>query len=269
VVGLNSVKSLQGGRVEVKESDLALANACREKLLQASVGTRQVTVKRRAVRFTGDLAKDFAGRDLLTFEKSREGRVEAALACDAEHLYIGWRVSDETPWVNGASDPAQMYARGDTVDFQLGTDPHADPHRLDAGLGDLRISIGNCQGKPTAVVYRRLAKEKRPRKFFSGVVRDGYEMQSVTVLEDARIEVKVEAKHKRYTVEAAIPLPRIGLRLEPGLTLSGDIGATHGDPTGTDTVLRTYWNNQATGMIADEVFELKMQPRNWGEFVFE
>lgn len=162
-----------------------------------------------------------------------------------------------------------MYATGDTVDLQLGTDPQATPKRRDAVLGDLRLSIGNFQGQPTAVAYRRVATEKAPRKFFSGVVREGYEMQSVVVLKDATIEVKTDQRRRNYTVEAAIPLKALGLTIKPGLKLTGDLGATHGDPTGKDTILRTYWNNQQTGLVADEVFELKMQPANWGRLSFE
>jgi hypothetical protein len=33
--------------------------------------------------------------------------------------------------------------------------------------------------------------------------------------------------------------------------------------------LRVYWSNKATGIVADEVEELKMQPSLWGEFDFE
>ncbi|MDA0838598.1 MAG: PQQ-binding-like beta-propeller repeat protein [Planctomycetota bacterium] len=269
VVGLDTVRKLKGGKLEVKESDLALARNFREKLLQQSVGIREVTVDKRSVTFTGDLRKDFGTREPLTFEKNRAARIEAAIACDDNSLYLGWQVDDATPWVNGASDPFQMYAAGDTVDFQLCTDPKSDPKRSEAVLGDLRLSIGNFQGKPTAVIYLHVATEKQPRKFFSGVIREGYEMQSVLVLKDAKIEVKIDDRNKRYTVEAAIPLKALGLTTQPGLKLTGDIGATHGDPSGTDTRLRTYWNNQSTGIVDDEVFELKMEPSKWGQLVFE
>jgi hypothetical protein len=94
-------------------------------------------------------------------------------------------------------------------------------------------------------------------------------MDSVKVLDSAKINVKIDAKRKMYTVEAAIPLADIDLTPAPGLKLYGDFGATHGDPAGTDTVLRTYWNNQFTGLVADEVFELKMEPKNWGILNFE
>ena len=268
VAGLETVRKIKGGGLEVKDSDIALAKGFREKLLQASIGTGICTVKKQTVSFTGDMRKDFSGIDTLKFEKNKAAKVEAAISYDDNNLYLGWQVGDDTPWVNGASDPAQMYAMGDTVDFQIGTDPKAEPKRNEAVLGDLRLSIGNLQGKPTAVVFRRIAEDKQPRKFFSGVVREGYEMQSVKVLEDAKIEVKADAKKKQYIVEAVIPLKSLGLNPKNGLKLQGDIGVTHGDSAGQDTVLRSYWNNQKTGLVADEVFELKMEPANWGVFNF-
>lgn len=50
--------------------------------------------------------------------------------------------------------------------------------------------------------------------------------------------------------------------------LSGGIFAC-GDPGGQGTVLRTYWNNQKTGIVDDEVAELMMEPKNWGELIFK
>jgi hypothetical protein len=159
-----------------------------------------------------------------------------------------------------------MYARGDTVDLQLGTDPAADPKRTKPVKGDLRLSIGNFQGKPNAVVYRKVADEKKPKTFSSGVIKK-YVMDSVTILAEAKVNVKVEGK--RYVVEAAIPLSALGLKLTDGLALRGDFGATHGDKSGKDTMLRTHWNNQTTGIVNDEVFELRMEPANWGEITFQ
>jgi hypothetical protein len=117
------------------------------------------------------------------------------------------------------------------------------------------------------VVYRKVADEKRPKVFSSGVVQE-YPMDSVVVLPDAQLVTKVDAKKKQYVVEAAIPLAAIGLSMKDGLTLRGDFGATHGDKSGSDTLLRTHWNNQSTGLVSDEVFELKMEPANWGELLF-
>ena len=267
VVGLDSVQKLGRGKLSVSASDCQLAAGFREKLRQAAVGTRQVIVKKKTVAFGGDLRKDFAIRDPIRFAKGRS-KVEAAIAYDDTNLYLAWSVQDATPWVNGAAEPAVMYATGDTVDFQLGADPGANKKRREPVRGDLRLSIGNFKGKPSAVLYRPLAKDRYPRKFFSGTVKGGYEMQSVVVLDDALIKVKVN-KNRSYLVEAAIPLSALGLKPVPQLKLSADIGVTYGNAAGDDTVLRNYWNNQATGIVADEVWELKLEPKNWGELIFE
>ena len=100
-------------------------------------------------------------------------------------------------------------------------------------------------------------------------MKDGYEMQSVSVLSNAKITVKVDKGGRGYVVEAAIPLADLGLIPVPGLTLSGDVGATYGNPAGDDTVLRSHWSNQATDFVADEVWELMIEPKNWGALTFE
>jgi hypothetical protein len=107
------------------------------------------------------------------------------------------------------------------------------------------------------------------RKFFSGTVKEGYVIESVKVLDNVKVEVKADANAKRYVVEAAVPLADLGLKPAADLTLSGDFGATFGDQAGKDTVLRSHWSNQATGIVADEVWELVPQPQNWGQITFQ
>ncbi len=269
VVGLDSVKKIPGGKLTIAPKDLAEAKRIREKLLQASVGTKRLQVMKKTVTFTGNLRKDFSGSKPARFAKDDSAAVQASLAYDDRNLYLGYYVKDQTPWVNGASDPAQMYAMGDTVDFQIGTDRKANG-KGGPSLGDLRLSVGNCQGKNVAVVYRPKAKpgEQAPKTFYSGVVRQGYKMESVKVLKDAKINVTIGKDKKSVTVEVAVPLRSLGLKPKTGLKLPGDIGVTHGDAAGKDTILRTYWNNQKTGLVADEVFELKLTPGDWGIFTF-
>ena len=143
------------------------------------------------------------------------------------------------------------------------------PLRFEVAKGDVRLSIGSFHGKPTAVIYRPAAPgagKNNTKTFSSGVVEE-YTVDSVEVITDARIEVKTHAKG--YVVEAAIPLASLGLKIGDGLKLFGDFGVTHGDANSRDTALRTYWSNRATGIVSDEVFELKIEPRNWGELTFE
>jgi hypothetical protein len=268
VVGLDTVHALPGSSVTIAAADVSTAETFRQRYLQEASTLKRLIARRATVTFSGDLAKDFSAAEIADYKKDDATACRTALAWDDKNLYVGWQVKDATPWVNGADAPEFLYARGDTVDLQLATDPKADKNRAEGVLGDMRISIGPFGGKPTVVVYRKVAAEKRPKVFNSGVTK-GYQMDSVVVLADASVEVKVDAVNKRYVVEAALPLAALGFRPSAGAPIRADFGATHGDKEGRDTVLRSYWSNQNTGLVSDEVYELQMTPAAWGEIKFE
>jgi len=234
--------------------------------LQAAAAGRKLRIKKATISFTGNFGADFRNAEIVDYRKTEEGRIRTALAYDDEKLYVGWEVRDATPWVNSAKDISQIYACGDTVDLQLGTDPNADPKRTQPQKGDIRISIGNFQGQPTAVLYRFVSEEKKPRVFTSGVIK-GYQVDYVDVLSQALLQVKVNKDN--YVVEIAMPFSVLGISPKPQLALRGDVGATHGDVSGERTKLRTHWSNQKTGLVDDVVFELQIAPQNWGEMIFE
>ena len=268
VVGLDTIKTLpDSGKITLSAADVVEARAFSGRYLQNASGTKRIVVKKATPSFTGDLDKDFAGQQIAEYQRMDSAKVRTALAWDDQNLYAAWEVKDDSPWVNGADAPEYMYARGDTVDLQLGTDPGADKQRKEAVAGDLRLSIGPYKGKPTAVIYRKVSAAKAPKSFSSGVTRD-YVMESVLVVPDVKLQVGVDAVKRQYTLEAAIPLKALGLQPKNKLAISGDFGATHGSKAGNDTILRSYWNSQATGLVSDEVFELKIEPLNWGELSF-
>lgn len=264
VVGIESVRALPTGSITINESDVASATTFRQRYLQEAVGVKRIAAYYGTPKFTGDLDKDFVGAAIAKFQKQDVTSCRTALAWDDKNLYVGWDVRDATPWVNGADAPEFLYARGDTVDLQLGVDPKAPKNRKDAVLGDLRLSIGSFEGKTTAVLYRKVANEKNVKFFSSGVVK-GYQMDSVLVLKDIPIDVKVDRAKQKYVVEAAIPFAALGFTPAEGMNLRADFGVTHGNKEGRRTVLRTHWSNQNTGLVSDEVFELQMTPAAWGE----
>jgi len=268
VVGLDTVKELRGNPIQINADEAKQAQKIRESLLQGAVGTRRMSVNKKTPTLTGDFEKDFKGAEVISFKKTDDAAARAAAAWDDQNLYLAWEVNDATPWGNSAEAAEEMYVRGDTVDFQLGTDPKADKNRNDAVLGDLRLSIGNFKGKPVAVLYRKASTEKKPKTFSSGVVKE-YVMDYVAPVDSAAIKVNTRPNEKRYTVEAAIPLAALGLKTAPDLTLRGDFGVTHGDQASQRTRLRSYWSNQHTGIVDDVVFELQMEPKNWGELIFK
>ncbi|MBC7980273.1 MAG: hypothetical protein H7Y36_06895 [Armatimonadetes bacterium] len=266
MTGFKDAKLISGSKLKISAAEIAKAGTFREEQLQTSKGTPRVTAKKMTPKFTGALDQDFGGAEVVKFEKQEDAAVRTSLAYDDQNLYLAWEVRDATPWINGAEAADQMYLSGDTVDFQLGANPKADPKRDKAVAGDLRLSIGDLKGKPTAVIYREVSARKQPKIFSSGVIKS-FNVESVLTLSDAKIEVKKDAD--RYLIEAAIPLNALDLKPVPGLTLRGDFGVTHGDPAGKRTRLRSYWSNQHTGIVDDAVFELMLEPKNWAEFTFE
>jgi len=267
VTGWDGIRALpQTGRFTVTDEDVRQATRFQAEYRQEAAGLKRTVIPRRTPAFTGNLAEDFAGSPEIRFG-SRGMMADARLAVDDTSLYLGFRVEDPTPWVNGADVVQEMYTHGDTVDFQLGTDPDADAGRREETLGDLRLSIGNFNGTPTAVIYRRVWTESQPWTAYSGVVRDGWRLEYVAVVDAARIRVDKETR--AYTVQAAIPLEVLGLSPTPGLVLRGDLGVTFGDSEGNRTVRRQYWSNRNTGLVDDAVFELQLTPTAWGELVFD
>jgi len=269
-VGFDTVRSLGDGSLSIAPGEAISAEVMAGARRQAQAEPKSTVLRKRTIEtFTGDLGRDFGPAERLNYYRQRNSAVATVAAWDDHYLYIGWEVRDSTPWVNGADVPEYMYTSGDTVDFQIALDPAADPARGEAAAGDVRLSIGNFRGDPTSVLFRYVAPDRRgdtTRSFSSGVV-DGCVVDSVEVIEEARIEVR--KRNDGYTVEAAIPLAALGLKLEPGFATTGDFGVTHGDLAGNQTALRTYWSNQATGIVDDDVFELKIQPRHWGGLRFE
>ncbi len=266
---LDQVKQLQGVEpISIATADLPLAQRFREQAQQAVVGVQRLVVKRAtaAPTFTGDIAKDFASASLAAYDKGEGAHARTAMLWDDTHLYLAWEVQDRSPWTNGARSGDALYWSGDTVDFQLGTNPAAAVDREEAVQGDLRLSIGSLAGKDTAVVFRKVAEHKQPKTFTSGVIKD-YVMDSVLTLDAAAITVTRHADS--YTVEAVIPLHDLGFTAHTDLKLKGDFGVTFGNQAGDRTRLRSYWSNQHVGIVDDVVFELKMEPKYWGELSFE
>ncbi len=68
---------------------------------------------------------------------------------------------------------------------------------------------------------------------------------------------------------AAIPLADLGLPRQGTVTLKGDFGVIYGDDAGSIDLLRSYWSNQATGLVNDVPGEIMINPRLWGTLRFE
>ena len=253
VVGLDSVTVLGDGTVHLKSAASAAAQPSEVKLPELELHARKLTPT-----FVGKkLSDDFPSAQRIPYTRPGGADIVSTIAWDKKNLYLAWQVPDSTPWVNASEDAAYMYTLGDTVDFQLA-----------APWGNLRISIGDFGDKTTAVLYCDTippGTKATPRVFRSGTV-DRFLVEHVSVIADA--EIAVHKSENSYIVEAAIPYGNLGFTIKDRQTLRGDFGVTFSGRNGQDTVRRLYWSNKATGIVNDDVAELRLEPENWGTIRF-
>jgi hypothetical protein len=256
IKGWEKTKRLPVQKTSVSKDDFAKSAAIAAKMDEKQSEKKEYKLNKHTPgTYYANLNADFKGQKREYFYRKRSAAVQVAASYDDTNLYVGWQVSDETPWVNGAEEAQYMYGRGDTVDLQIQATDYKGKKAYQ------RLSIGNLKGKATAVLYREKSAVKKPAAFSSGVITD-FPVDYVSVEPDVTIQTKVRGQV--YWVQAAIPWKVLGIAPTPGAKYAVDFGATHGDKNGTDTVLRTHWNNTNTGLVNDEVFELKLEPRNWG-----
>ncbi len=198
---------------------------------------------------------DFSKANSIQTGPGRGGKAIAGY--DDKFLYIAYRVADDSPFVNSGTDWPYLFKTGDLADILLCTTADADPKRK-AGKGDLRLLFAPYMGKPVVIVNQKVADggPVAPLKFTSPGQFEEYER--VSILTDAKIAVKTTPDG--YTLEVAIPLTTIGFKPQTGQTYPIDFGILYGDPSGTKTILRSYWANRNTSIVGDIPTESRITP---------
>jgi hypothetical protein len=192
--------------------------------------------------------------------------VQARAARQGASLRLFYHVKDPSPWTNQGTDWTQLFKTGDAVDFQFSCDPAAPPGRAAPVPGDKRLLIAPFQGRNIAVLYSfRETGAPAPVNFSSPSRTE--RIDRVTELKDA--EVSVRKGDNWYEVTVTVPLAELGLPAAGQVgALRGDFGTIYGDRTGAIDVLRSYWANQATGLVNDLPGEAAVTPRLWGALQF-
>lgn len=188
-------------------------------------------------------------------------RADAALGFDDENLYAAFRVTDDSPMINGGKDWKQLFKTGDAAVVELGVGERGQSNATKWLPGDLRLLLSVMDGKPVAVLYRyRVPGAKAPVAFSSPVTT--VQVDEVSAVEQAR--VNVQRKEDGYTIEAAVPLAALGWQPRAGQLLRGDFGVVYSDKAGLKNELRMYWSNKATGIVSDLPSEAGIRPELWG-----
>lgn len=260
--GFDTLQAIPGGTVTVGGAELREAETIgRSRALKQSVPA-DLTIATAATPPVIDGRLDEVAKDSFVAWSAGPYQIRAALAADAAKLYLAYDVSgDDNPMVNAGQDVNQLFATGDSVDLQVGTDADADPGRGEAAIGDLRLLISVHAGKPVAVLYRwKVEHDPRPVTFTCPW--RSHTVDRVEVLAEA--EIAIERRNGGYAVEAAVPLAVFGFAPQAGKAYRLDLGVIFSDAKGTNRAARIYWANKATGLTADVPGEIMATPNLWG-----
>lgn len=264
--GFESIVRGPGGTVQVTPPQIEAA----DRRTQAAVVAKAIPAAAAIARLAAAPALDGSGtgwpEPIAAWKKSGRFPAQIQAGWDATNLYLRWSVEDASPWSNHGGDDKMLFKSGDSVDIQLGTDPGALANRTGAVPGDIRLLIAPFQGKPIAMLYRhRVPGTTTPVPFASPWRTENVDV--VRRLDAAKLNVAI-GRDGRYVVEAAIPLADLGLKPVPGRDYRADFGAIFGDPDGQMNQLRSYWSNQATGLVNDVPGEIMLFPNTWGTIRF-
>jgi len=271
VEGLEQIRRLPPREVSVTADQIAAGKAihqARERARIAAGGApERLKITRRSRIVDGLLDEPGFADEAVTIKADERRGAQAALSFDDDHLYVAFRVKDDTPWKNAGPDEKTIFLTGDSVDIQLGLNPVAGPNRKKPWPGDVRIAIAPFEQDAIAMLYQPVVEgHTGPREAFVSPV-GRVEMDRVERLTDAKVAVTRTADG--YDLEAAIPLAGLHVAFPVGRTITGDVGVLFSDETGSKCLLRRYWSNRNTNIASDLPSETRLQPAEWGPVVIE
>ncbi|MBC2603774.1 FlgD immunoglobulin-like domain containing protein [Puniceicoccus vermicola] len=254
--GLDEVER-QGGSLPVSAEQVKAAQKILEKEQAETKVIREAVIpsgQLRVVAEWGDASERFP-----------YGKVEAVRSGD--DLVLRYSVKDPSPWVNNGKDRNLLFKTGDVVVFEFSTDPEAPRRRSEPVVGDKRLMIAPFEGESVVILLDYRVPGTTDPVSFSSPWRSAL-VDQVEVLDDATVDVKTD--RQGYMLEARIPVAGLGLPSDgTSANLLGDFGVIYGDEGGNINVLRSYWSNDATGLVNDVPGETMINPALWGELNWE
>ena len=202
----------------------------------------------------------------------RDIETRASASVGDGRLHLVWQTYDKHLLNNSGESLINLFKNGGCLDVQIGTDPTADPARLEAVGGDQRILITRVKGETVAMLYAPVSPgHSGPGAEFGSPLRtlkfdrvlevsDRIELAEQSVKD---LEADKNGSIVRTTFEVSIPLELLAFEPRNGASYKFDIGVLRGN--GLQTLQRVYWSNHAAGIVSDIPSEAELIPALWGE----
>lgn len=211
--------------------------------------------------------------DEVPFSSQISNGTGFGMAYDQESLYLRWHVAGHGQLKNTGADFQRTFKTGAAVDFQMSTDPAADPSRTRPAQGDFRLLVTFVSGKPRVVLYQPVTADASPSEAWETRTEAGgtTKFDRVTLLKSAQVALNTsdpDSENYSYDVTVAVPLSAIGLKIEEGMQLKMDWGVLTTE-TGDAVRRRLYWSNELANGTTDEAIEARLEPQLWGTVRFQ
>jgi hypothetical protein len=221
--------------------------------------TATIAILTPGPKVDGDLSDWRPDTDWLRIDE----RTSAAVAVDAENLYLAFRTGDPDALDNTAQDDRYVFRSGGAFDLMLGADPQAPRDRLAPAAGDLRLLVTRTGGRTRAVLYRAVAAGVRE----SEQVRFESPVGNVTFAQVRTVSDQIRLAQDGGNYEIAVPLRLLDLRPAVGTEILADVGILRGREG--RTMQRAYWSNLDTVLVSDLPSEARLPPERWGVCKFK
>jgi hypothetical protein len=146
IFGLDTVKRLPGGILNLTDADVKLSAAALDKYNAQLAHGKTLSIARNK--------NGLAGAEAVTKQGEAGHAFSVRAAYDAANLYLQFDVTSPTELINAQPDPHILFKGGNVLDIQLA----ADPKRSTPAPGDVRILATQQNGKPLVVIYRPKVK---------------------------------------------------------------------------------------------------------------
>ena len=270
VEGLESIRRISPMPLQITSADLKKAESWRigkelARQKQQGTGTLEIALTNEPPVIDGDL-NDWNTASWVQVDKRGTGAyfdsnmkpydVKASVRISGDRLYAAWKTGDRDLLRNSGETLIAPFKTGGALDLMIGSDPKADPKRSSPAPGDERLLITRIKDKIYAMLYRQnVPGEKKPVPFTSPV-----RTLLMGMVKNVSTEVVLAQKDGDY--EISVPLSLLGVSVQAGQSIKGDIGILRGN--GFQTTQRVYWSNKATGITADVPSEVELSPALWG-----
>lgn len=214
----------------------------------------EITLLRQGPKVDGDLS-DWPAK---TVWLPIDARASAAVALDAENLYLAFRTDDPRLLDNVGRDYRYLFKNGGAFDLMLGSNAEAPSNRSAPVEGDLRLVVTRTEGKTTATLFRAVVPDaaKADRALFESPIG------KVAFDEVRPVNDRVRLAQSGGNYELAVPLKLLCLRPTAGREILADIGLLRGKEG--RTMQRVYWSDKDALLVSDLPSEARLRPRRWG-----